>query len=292
MKKIYLAAALVVLLPMMASAATLGSSISTNSNVSPLFRTQVTPATPVADPGFAWGFYPTPSGDPYVITFNCITGCGWSPMHDMTVTSFDPNTGAFTATGVQEGYPGITWTANGTTTVGAGNTTGTITFHIAYDASSGFLGYTVDASGTVSNDGSLAGTAVSPQDGNTYTWTMNRLAEAASTFKRMPSCDGWDGWNGTSLVGTSTLTGQSAPDARIDGSIWAQDAFTWKLRVRQISTSPDGNNNYCAIVSFVGSYATPAGKEYGPYQPTSTADTIGGKTTGGFVGSEIYSFYG
>src|SRR5258708_1418380 len=291
MKKIYLAIVLTVFLPMLASAAPLGASVSTDTNVSPSSPVQLTSLALVTAPAFAWGFYPTSATNPYKITFTCtnnVVDRPCNPVHDMQVTSFDPDTGAFTASGTQEGYPLITWNASGTTTVGPNNTTGTITFHIAYNPESGYLGYTVDASGTITSDGHLSGTAVSPQDGNTYVWTMDRLAKAVATFKKISACDGWNGWDGTASVGTSTLTKQSASDARIDGSIWAQDAFNWSLRVRQISTSTEGNQ-YCGIVKFTGRYVTPTGTEYSPYQPTST-NMIIGRTGGDFVGSEIFSF--
>ncbi len=283
MKKIYFAAVLTVFLPMLALAAPLGATVNTNTNSSP--SALVAPATPISDPGFVWGFYrPGEISVPYTISFTCTGGtCDGTYAHSMTVDSFNQNTGSFTATGSYIPDPTYTWTANGTTTVNS-DATGAITFHAIYTGSN--AGYTIDAIGTIANDGTLSGTAVSSA-GQTFTWTMDKKAKPIATFADASSCVGFTGFKNMTLIGSGTLKGQHAPDARLDGSIWANDTFNWNLNVYQIGTST--SNQYCGIVRFSGSYVTPTSTEAGPNvnDPTST---ITGKTAGDFVGSEIYSF--
>lgn len=239
----------------------------------------VLPPSPVTDSGFAWGFYP----NPYVITFSCTSGCSGNYVHDMTVNSFNANTGAFTASGIYEPDHSTTWNANGTTTANA-DATGAITFHILYTGTNS--GYTIDAVGSIANDGSLSGTASSA--GQTFTWTMNRKAKPIATFKNATSCNGFDGWNG--VLASSSIASTAAADIRIDGSQWASDKFHWSLKVREISsnTPAPGQSLYCGMVNYTGVYTTPTGTEAGPYLPS--AGTITGKISGDFVGSEIVSF--
>jgi hypothetical protein len=293
MKKIYFAAILAVFLPMLASAATVNPNGGASNNsvplVQPLFNAEVAPSTPISAPGFVWGFYGMTSSTvdilstssfSYVITFNCTSGCGWSPVHDMRVTSFNPMTGAFTANGAQKNYPAITWTAVGTTTINS-DATGAITMQINYTGAD--APYTVYMSGTIGTDGTLSGIA-SSTDGNTYTWTMGQKAEATSIHGNAEACSEFTSWNNIPVVGTSTLVDQSAPDAGINGTVWANDAFNWDLVVRKMSPG-----NYCGIVHFNGMYVTPTGTEAGPNinDPTST---IKGSTSGSMDGVEVISF--
>lgn len=291
MKKFYLVAIAALFVPFIASAAiaTPASSGSAAPAISPNanFVSLIKPQQP-NNPGFVWGFYPSGQPNPYVITFNC--SCGWSPVHDMTVDTFNAGTGAFTASGTQVGYPSITWNAVGTTTIDS-NATGTINFQITYTGS--YAGYTVSASGTIATDGSLSGTAYSPLDGNTYTWTMNRKAKPVGTVEDGTSCSQFNGWLNAPTIATSlvTTTKLTAVDIRTDGSVWANDNFAWSLKVLQIATSSEGGQNlYCGIVHYTGLYTTPTGTEVGPDNAVYPSSTINGSVSGNFIGSEAVSF--
>jgi len=89
-------------------------------------------------------------------------------LHTMTVTNFDPITGAFSGTGVYVPDSSYTWKVTG---VVSGDT---ISFTIVYDSTSPNPGYTVTGTGTITSATSMSGTATGP--GQEFTWTATGTA--------------------------------------------------------------------------------------------------------------------
>ena len=101
---------------------------------------------------------PALAGD-IAIDYNLLGGGVWH--HIYTIESFDPSTGAFSGTGHIIPDPSFTEIITGTV---RGNQ---VTFHILYTGAN--PNYTVDAMGTIDDNGHLSGLAVSPGQG--FTWT-------------------------------------------------------------------------------------------------------------------------
>ena len=132
--------------------------------------------------------------DDYLLTFTCVTGCGGSYPHTMSITvATDPVTGIFSGTGHYNPVPAITWTVTGNVD---GNN---ITFLIDYDASA----YTVNATGTIADLANMSGTAYSPSQ--TFTWVATGILTYVDS-------------DGDGVVNISDLCDGTAPDEPWDES--------------------------------------------------------------------------
>ena len=166
------------------------------------------------------------SGD-YLLTFTCVTGCGGSYPHTMSITvATDPVIGDFSGTGHYNPVPVITWTVTGNVD---GNN---ITFLIDYDASA----YTVNATGTIADLANMSGTAYSPSQ--TFTWVATGSIALADTDS--------DGINdGPDLCPIDT-----AADIAWSSEIWGTNR--WEVRV-------DGSSNLVWYQNKPKGGATPTG---------------------------------
>jgi hypothetical protein len=110
-------------------------------------------------------------------------GVDWH--HSMTITSYNPATGAFSGNGYWVDGPATTWNVTGTVTGSA------FSAHIVYTNVG--IGYTADAIGSVGTNGNIAGTIVdSPNRAGTFAATKLQPANCPVT-PVTPQCqDGID----------------------------------------------------------------------------------------------------
>lgn len=104
----------------------------------------------------------------YEIDFVCTSGCSGTYPHTMNITDMDMGTGDFSGTGTDSD----TWTVEGNI-----SDCSNIDFKIDYDSSS----YYVNVEGTISDDGSMSGTAVSSSS-QTFDWETT--SGTATFFQR------------------------------------------------------------------------------------------------------------
>ena len=95
----------------------------------------------------------------WVINYHCTSGCSGDYPHTYNLTG-DPDTGSFSGTGFYNPNPAVTEDVNGTV-VGSD-----VNYQSVYNNVN--PGYTVDATGTIADDGSMSGTATGP--GQAFTW--------------------------------------------------------------------------------------------------------------------------
>ena len=116
----------------------------------------------------------------YVIDFKL---GGVDYLHTMDITSMNLATGDFSGTGFYNADHSYTWTVTGN--VNGSN----ITYHIIYTGSND--GYTIDATGTITTDGNLSGTAKSP--GQIFTWeNTSGQATKLSCGNEQNNCGKWN----------------------------------------------------------------------------------------------------
>lgn len=164
----------------------------------------------------------------YDVTFTCVTGCAGDYVHRANVTSENFTTGDFSGTGYYIADPGYTWNISGNTLANA------IDFQLLYTGT--MAGYTLDAVGTINENGRMSGTATDSL-GRTFTWrTANGAVNELPGAGVQPSeCNGTytnvihgtnnaETLNGTSandLIfgygGNDTINGESGNDCIVAG---------------------------------------------------------------------------
>jgi hypothetical protein len=180
----------------------------------------------------------------YTIDFTCTTGCGGTYSHHMDITSYHHNNGNFSGTGYYLADNSYTWNVTG-------NLTGSnINFHVLYTGSN--PGYTLDATGTVANTGTLSGTATGP--GQTFTWVSSTGAATAVSFKDFE----FIGNTKPSQCGSERhelidvhFKIINDYDSGVHGNAWANDTINRSLTIWQT-----GEDTYCAIVKDKGMIVT------------------------------------
>lgn len=105
---------------------------------------------------------------PYVINFNCPT----CVLHNITITSYNPYTGAFNGYGTYVANPAYTWTISGNV---VGNA---VTMRILYTGQD--AGYYVSLSGTIAANGTMSGMATDSSGGQ-FSWLTT--SGVVKTFK-------------------------------------------------------------------------------------------------------------
>ncbi len=153
----------------------------------------------------------------YNITFSCTSGCSGDYPHRAMITSQDNSTGDFSGTGFYVPDNSISWDITGNT---MGND---LTFTIVYNNVN--PGYTVNAVGTIDENGNFSGTATGPGQTFTFQNTSNHADEIVGNGMAPAECDGeYDtvihGTNGrdriTGTPGNDLIFGYGGND-RIDG---------------------------------------------------------------------------
>lgn len=147
-------------------------------------------------------------------------------IHTMNVSSFDTSTGNFSGTGFYNPNNSYTWNVTGDIN---GND---MTFHILYTGTN--AGYTVDATGTIANDGTMSGTAVSNSSQN-FTWTISPKA----TFDRRAEITSPD--ENEYIAGETTFSAYLI-DNDPDSVQWAVRKGTCAAATNTIIGNVDGNN--------------------------------------------------
>lgn len=111
----------------------------------------------------------------YTIDYVCTSGCSGTYPHTMNVTSHDTDTGAFLGNGHYDSNNAYTWDLTGDT---SGST---VDYLVTYTGLN--PGYTVTATGIITADGTISGTALSSSS-QAFTWSttsgvakFNRYAE-------------------------------------------------------------------------------------------------------------------
>jgi len=97
----------------------------------------------------------------YTIAYTCVSGCGGTYNHTMTITVMNMNNGVFSGTGFYNADHSYTWNVTGT--VSGAN----LAFAVDYTGSN--PSYAVNATGTIDSFGMLSGTAIS-NTGQSFTW--------------------------------------------------------------------------------------------------------------------------
>jgi hypothetical protein len=121
--------------------------------------------------------------------------CGWNVKGDYTIDYTLTNDGTYSHVYTIDTVNRFTGDFSGTghyvpdpsyTEVITGKVTGSnIVFHVLYTGSN--AGYTVDATGTIADDGTLSGTATGP--GQTFTWVAS-----SGKANKYEFCWFWRGW--------------------------------------------------------------------------------------------------
>lgn len=164
----------------------------------------------------------------YDITFTCVTGCAGDYTHRANVTAENFSTGDFSGTGYYIADPSYTWNITGNT---MGND---ITFGLLYTGT--LAGYTLDATGTINENGRMTGTATDVY-ARTFTWqTANGAAreivgagvipaECTGTYTNVihgtNSAETLNGTGANDLIfgygGNDTLNGNAGDDCLVAG---------------------------------------------------------------------------
>jgi hypothetical protein len=183
----------------------------------------------------------------YTIDFTCTSGCSGTYSHHMNITAYHSNNGNFSGNGYYLADSSYTWNMTG-------NLTGTnINFHALYTGSN--PGYTLNASGTTANNGTLSGTA-SDSSGQTFTWASSTGAATAISFKDFefigntkPTQCGSDRSRHEIVEVNFKVTNDY--DSGVHGNAWANDTINRSLTIWRT-----GEDMYCAIVKDKGTFVT------------------------------------
>jgi hypothetical protein len=212
----------------------------------------------------------------YQIAFTCTSGCDGTYSHTMNISSYNPDTGAFSGSGHYNGDAAKSWNVTGTVTGSS------VTFHIVYD--NVFAGYVLDGTGTIASNGTMSGSAGPSSFGESFTWATTSGAATAGDY-------------GMAQLDSShcSLTKQSKNvanvsfrmindyDSGVAGNAWANDTVHRELRIWQVSPGM-----FCATITDWAKFVTFAGPSpngTGTVTAGIPGSIRGGEVTGVFPGT-------
>ncbi|HSX46171.1 MAG TPA: hypothetical protein VLG27_04195, partial [Candidatus Saccharimonadia bacterium] len=187
----------------------------------------------------------------YTVDFTCTSGCAGTYEHSMDITHFNSSNGNLSGTGHYNADPSITWDLTGSLT------DSNVTLHILYTGSN--AGYTVDATGTVANDGTMSGTA-SSNASQAFTWKTTAGAALASSIRGLGAKDNLKPEDCSLTKKSKEVVDVNFKlvndyDSGVGGNAWANDTINRRLNVWNV-----GGSTYCAIVKDQGTIVTFAGE--------------------------------